>query len=177
MKLHRIRSPRRCGENLLPLLHVSGAHWGSPPQVQGKPIGYLRLLAAGGSLAGAGKPTDKALDVLSRGSPRCGEKLKDVIIEPVEIRSPAGAGKTTGKGEVKQMKFRITPQVRGKQCKMKKENLTLRITAGGENYLIQRLCFGLWDHRRCGKTAMKYSYSCIAQDHPQVRGKLEITKG
>ena len=151
--------PRRCGENsdsCSPYCSTIG----SPPQVRGKPkYQELTTTMTGITPAGAGKTIKDLQNKTTRWDHprRCGEnyeyhlyrafrkgsppqvrgKLKDVIIEPVEIGiTPAGAGKTPVRasfsrriwdhprrcGENENIPFKehtsigSPPQVRGKPC-------------------------------------------------------------
>ena len=115
--------PRRCGENRL-VLTFFPCGLGSPPQVRGKQRNFiLHIGAARITPAGAGKTCRKAtLASASRDHPRrCGEnitapdELGNVLGSPPQVRgkllekigiekengiTPAGAGKTTGRGAV-----------------------------------------------------------------------------
>ncbi len=149
--------PRRCGENLRPLLLTSTAT-GSPPQVRGKQAKIAdEALCIGITPAGAGKtPPILPLCGLPTDHPRrCGENF------------PASRGNHVFLGS--------PPQVRGKpqaDCHVfRRQGITP--AGAGKTLVFLNFCRNLEDHpRRCGenRTNRRKAPACIGSP-PQVRGK------
>ena len=91
-KLHKetVDHPRRCGENLLPLLRL-WSPLGSPPQVRGKLyVGVVCVGDWGITPAGAGKTQSRRLtQPAKRDHPRrCGENCLGALVPAVGTGSP-----------------------------------------------------------------------------------------
>ena len=158
-KLHKetVDHPRRCGENLLPLLRL-WSPLGSPPQVRGKPRFAVHSVVYDGiTPAGAGKTSWRRnkVETIQDHPRRCGENCMWGWYVSVTGGSP--------------------PQVRGKLQQAQRGWAYTWITPAGAGKTQSRRLTqpAKRDHpRRCGENCLGALVPAVGTGSPpQVRGK------